>query len=104
MGAQSKFSQSFSHLHVDGVDLARPPTTLHIHHGFEQSYEAVEQVLLARLDVQRVPWHTHVGDLVRNDHSLLKSLQASRHEPLKEVGEEGLLVWLVNLGQGCEER
>lgn len=55
MGAQSKFSQSFSHLHVDGVDLARPPTTLHIHHGFEQSYEAVEEVLLARLDVQRVP-------------------------------------------------
>ena len=47
---------------------------------------------------------THVGDLVRNVHSQLKSLQASRHEPLKEVGEEGLLVRLVHLGQGCEER
>ena len=47
---------------------------------------------------------THVGDLVSNDHSQLESLQASRHEPLKEVGEEGFLVWLVHLGQGCEER
>ena len=99
-----KFSQSFSHLHVDGVDLARPPTTLHIHHSFEQSYEAVEEVLLTRLDVQRVPLHTHVGDLVSNGHSQLEGLQASRHKPLKEVGEKGLLVWLVHLGQGCEER
>ena len=47
---------------------------------------------------------THVGDLVSNDHSHLKSLQASRHEPLKEVGKEGLLVRLVHLGQGCEEK
>ena len=50
---------------------------------------------------------THVGDLVSNDsneHSQLESLQTSRHEPLKEVGEEGLLVRLVHIGQGCEER
>ena len=42
------------HLHGDRVHLGQP-TALHVHHCVEKPDQAVEQVLLAGLDVEWVP-------------------------------------------------